>query len=70
MFPKDKEGFAIDDQFFVGSSGLLVKPVTEQGATEATIYLPENQVIFKAFTRICTDYLIGLLRLLHQLCLP
>ena len=43
-FPKDEAGFSIDDQFFIGSSGLLVKPVTRKGATEETVYLPEDQV--------------------------
>ncbi|KAF7798843.1 hypothetical protein EIP86_010069 [Pleurotus ostreatoroseus] len=50
VFPKDAAGFEIDDQFFVGGSGLLVKPVTEQGATEATVYLPEDQVYYDYFT--------------------
>ncbi|ESK89413.1 glycoside hydrolase family 31 protein [Moniliophthora roreri MCA 2997] len=50
MFPKDKGGFEIDDQFFVGSSGLLVKPVTEKGATEASVYIPEDQVYYDYFT--------------------
>lgn len=44
MFPKDQAGFAIDDQFFLGSSGILVKPVTEKGKNDATVYLPEDQV--------------------------
>lgn len=44
MFPKDKSGFAIDDQYYIGSSGLLVKPVTEKGAKEAKVYLGEDQV--------------------------
>lgn len=46
VFPEDEAGFAIDDQFFVGSSGLLVKPVTEKGVKETTVYLPEDQVRF------------------------
>jgi alpha 1,3-glucosidase len=45
MFPKDKAGFDIDDQYFIGSSGLLVKPVTEKDATETTVYLAEDQVM-------------------------
>ena len=44
VFPQDESAFAIDDQFFIGSSGLLVKPVTEKGATKASVYLPGNQV--------------------------
>jgi alpha 1,3-glucosidase len=45
VFPKDKAGFAIDDQFYVGASGLLVKPITEKGATETSVYLAEDQVL-------------------------
>jgi alpha 1,3-glucosidase len=44
MFPKDEAGFSIDDQYYIGSSGLLVKPVTQKGAKEASIYLAEDQV--------------------------
>ncbi|KAJ3553374.1 hypothetical protein NM688_g3646 [Phlebia brevispora] len=50
VFPQDINGFEIDDQYFVGGSGVLVKPVTEKGATEATVYLPENQVYYDYFT--------------------
>ncbi|KAG6819063.1 hypothetical protein H0H93_015852 [Arthromyces matolae] len=50
-FPKDANGFNIDDQYFIGSSGLLVKPVTEKGAKEATVYLPEDQVYYDYFTQ-------------------
>jgi hypothetical protein len=45
VFPKDQGGFDIDDQYFIGSSGLLVKPVTEKDVTETTVYLAEDQVI-------------------------
>jgi mannosyl-oligosaccharide alpha-1,3-glucosidase len=44
MFPQDEAGFSIDDQYYVGSSGLLVKPVTRPGVTEETVYLPEEKV--------------------------
>ncbi|KAH9965438.1 glycoside hydrolase family 31 protein [Russula dissimulans] len=50
MFPRDEAGFSIDDQFFVGNSGLLVKPVTRPGVTEETIYLPEDNVYYDYFT--------------------
>lgn len=49
-FPQDEAGFAIDDQYFVGSSGLLVKPITEKGVRETTVYLPEDQVYYDYFT--------------------
>lgn len=44
MFPKDPAGFVIDDQFYIGSSGLLVKPITREGQTETSVYLAERQV--------------------------
>ena len=44
MFPQDETGFSLDDQFYVGNSGLLVKPITRPGVTEETIYLPEDNV--------------------------
>ncbi|KAF9478104.1 glycoside hydrolase family 31 protein [Pholiota conissans] len=50
MFPKDKAGFAIDDQYYIGSSGLLVKPVTEKDAREAKVYLAEDQVYYDYLT--------------------
>lgn len=50
VFPKDPQGFAIDDQFYVGSSGLLVKPITEEGKTEAEVYLSDNEVRAYIFT--------------------
>lgn len=43
-FPHDQAGFTLDDQFFVGSSGLLIKPVTVKGAKDTTVYLPADQV--------------------------
>ena len=44
MFPKDKNGFEIDEQYYIGSSGLLVKPITAKGVTETKVYLAEDQV--------------------------
>lgn len=50
VFPEDSEGFAIDDQFYIGSSGLLVKPVTTRGATSAFVYLSDPQIYYNYFT--------------------
>jgi mannosyl-oligosaccharide alpha-1,3-glucosidase len=38
MFPQDEAGFSIDNWLYVGSSGLLIKPVMHLGVTEETIY--------------------------------
>jgi mannosyl-oligosaccharide alpha-1,3-glucosidase len=43
-FPQDEAGFALDEQYFIGGSGILVKPVTKKGLTEQQVYLPEDQV--------------------------
>ncbi|KAF8631083.1 hypothetical protein AX17_005169 [Amanita inopinata Kibby_2008] len=50
MFPQDKNGYDVDEQYYIGQSGLLVKPVTEKGATEASVYLAEDQVYYDYFT--------------------
>lgn len=49
MFPKDKAGFGMDDQYYIGSSGLLTKPVTIKDVTETTVYLAEDQVYYDYF---------------------
>lgn len=64
VFPKDESGFDMDDQFYIGGSGLLVKPVTEKGVTESTIYLAEDQVChsFSLFSSLAnTRFMVGLL---------
>ncbi|CAR30293.1 glucan 1,3-alpha-glucosidase ROT2 [Lachancea thermotolerans CBS 6340] len=43
VHPELHECYGIDDQFYIGSSGLLVKPVTEQGATEVQVFFPAGQ---------------------------
>lgn len=52
MFPKDYKGFAIDGQFYVGSSGLLVKPITQEGVTETDVWLAEDEVRLRLDKRI------------------
>jgi alpha 1,3-glucosidase len=51
VFPKDKNGFDLDDQYFIGSSGILVKPIAEKGVTETSVYLPaEDQPYYDYFS--------------------
>lgn len=50
MFPEDEQGFGIDDQFYLGSSGLLCKPVTTQGVTSTSVYLSDAQVYYDYFS--------------------
>lgn len=48
--PTDTKGFAIDDQYYVGTSGLLFKPVVTEGATETSVYLADNEPYYDYFT--------------------
>jgi alpha 1,3-glucosidase len=50
QYPSDEAGFAIDDQFFVGSTGLLAKPVVTQNAESVDIYLPDDEQYYDYFT--------------------
>lgn len=47
VFPDDPKGFSLDEQYYIGNSGLLVKPVTAPGVIETTVYLAEAQVMCK-----------------------
>ncbi|KAI9760530.1 MAG: nucleoside diphosphate kinase [Chaenotheca gracillima] len=46
MFPSDERGFSIDDQFHIGSTGLLAKPVTSEGASSVDIYLADDATYY------------------------
>ncbi|KAK0728360.1 glycoside hydrolase family 31 protein [Lasiosphaeria miniovina] len=48
--PGEEAGYDIDDQFFVGNTGLLAKPVTEQDKVTAEIWIPDNEVYYDYFT--------------------
>ncbi|CAK9435287.1 uncharacterized protein LODBEIA_P57480 [Lodderomyces beijingensis] len=39
---KDKVTFEVDDEFFLGDTGILVKPVTDAGAKEVEFFLPRD----------------------------
>ena len=41
VFPEDRETWDIDDQFMIGP--LLVAPITAEGQTARSVYLPEGQ---------------------------
>lgn len=46
VHPADEKGFAIDDQMYLGSTGLLVKPVTKEAADTVEIYLSDDENYF------------------------
>lgn len=48
--PSEEGGFAIDDQFFVGETGLLVKPVVEKDKDMADVYIPDEENYYDYFT--------------------
>ncbi|WRT67414.1 uncharacterized protein IL334_004385 [Kwoniella shivajii] len=49
-FPEDEQGFAIDDQYYIGDSGLLTKPVTQEGAETTQVYISDAQPYYDYFT--------------------
>ncbi|PQE23768.1 glucosidase II alpha subunit protein [Rutstroemia sp. NJR-2017a BBW] len=49
VYPSDEAGFAIDDQFFIGGTGLLAKPVVTEGAESVDIYLPDSELYYDYF---------------------
>lgn len=50
QYPNDESAFSMEDQFYVGDSGLLVKPVTDEGSTSATVYLADKEVYYDYWT--------------------
>ncbi|KAM5344995.1 hypothetical protein ACJ41O_010857 [Fusarium nematophilum] len=48
--PSEEAGFAIEDQLFFGSTGLLVKPVVEQNKEAVDIWIPDDEVYYDYFT--------------------
>lgn len=48
--PSEEAGFAIDDQFFVASTGLLAKPVVEQDKESVDIWIPDEEIYYDYFT--------------------
>jgi alpha 1,3-glucosidase len=49
VHPSDEKGFAIDDQLYLGSTGILTKPVTSEGATHVDIYIPDAENYYDYF---------------------
>jgi len=48
--PSEEAGFDIDDQFFVGNTGLLAKPVTDENRVMVDIWIPDDEVYYDYFT--------------------
>lgn len=48
-FPDDEEGFAIDDQLYLGNTGLLAKPVVTKDTFSTEIYLADDEKYYDYF---------------------
>ena len=49
VYPADEKGFTIDDQLYIGSTGLLAKPVTAENADSVSVYLADDQPYYDYF---------------------
>ncbi|KAJ5786039.1 uncharacterized protein N7503_011251 [Penicillium pulvis] len=49
MFPEDEAGFAIDDQLYLGSTGLLAKPVVTENTFTTDIYIADDEKYYDYF---------------------
>jgi mannosyl-oligosaccharide alpha-1,3-glucosidase len=49
VHPTDESGFAIDDQMYLGSTGLLVKPVTTEGGESVDVYISDEETYYDYF---------------------
>ncbi|KAF2279870.1 uncharacterized protein EI97DRAFT_498202 [Westerdykella ornata] len=49
VHPDDEKGFAVDDQLYIGSYGLLAKPVTKEGQSSVDVYLADDQPYYDYF---------------------
>ncbi|KAF3912800.1 Alpha-glucosidase [Arthrobotrys entomopaga] len=50
VHPDDEDGFAIDDQIYIGDTGLLVKPVVHEGVDKVDIHLSDGEVYYDYWT--------------------
>ena len=49
VYTGDEAGFSLDDQFYKGATGLLLKPSTKEGTTSADVYLADDEVYYDYF---------------------
>lgn len=55
--PSEESGFGVDDQLFLGSTGLLHKPVVEKDKESVDILIPDDEAYYDYFTyeRVATS---------------
>jgi len=44
QLPEDEHGFAMEDQVYLGDTGILIHPVVKKGAESVQVYLGESEV--------------------------
>ncbi|KAJ5665250.1 Glucosidase 2 subunit alpha [Penicillium maclennaniae] len=49
LFPDDEQGFAIDDQLYLGKTGLLAKPVVKENTFTTDIYIADDEKYYDYF---------------------
>ncbi|PTU21046.1 hypothetical protein P175DRAFT_0436529 [Aspergillus ochraceoroseus IBT 24754] len=49
VHPSDEAGFTIDDQLYLGSTGILVKPVVSEDTNTAEVYLADDEKYYDYF---------------------
>jgi alpha 1,3-glucosidase len=49
VHPSDEAGFTVDDQMYLGDTGLLIKPVTAEGAESVEVYLADEEPYYDYF---------------------
>ena len=49
VFPGDEKGFGIDNQLYLGSYGLLARPVTQAGQPGVPVYLADKEKYYDYF---------------------
>lgn len=49
VYPSDEQGFAIDDQLYLGATGLLAKPVVSEGTTTSDVYIADDAKYYDYF---------------------
>ncbi|CAG8049756.1 unnamed protein product [Penicillium salamii] len=49
VFPEDEQGFAIDDQLYLASTGILVKPVVKENTNSADVYISDDEKYYDYF---------------------
>jgi mannosyl-oligosaccharide alpha-1,3-glucosidase len=49
QFPDDEEGFKVENQVYLGDTGILIHPVVKQGADTVEVYIAESEVVPPCF---------------------